>query len=518
MRGDSASADKNVRRPSNLLQRDTLKVVNMVDLARELSGQAAETVSHQPGADPAEFWKRRFANWRAATPLVVTIPPQQAAGRKPALHSFALGEGTAEKLRGFADQVGVPFGVLFHGTWALLLHRYSGEDDVVFGMVKGCIDRDSPDSEPGVHIVPSRIIFDSSASVRQWLRSLADQAKEAGPFEFISLDQIRAGADLSPDSTIFESVLSVGHESFDPLSIATAQPHADQSRAGGDTYPLVAAIYFTREMAMRIAYSPQRFSETAVKLLAGHFTSLLTRMCDLADEPVTAVPMLTDVEREQVVRGWNNTEASWPSTTCIHQLFEQQVERTPDAPAAQFGAEILSYRELNYRANELANFLRARGIGSDSVAGICLERSFDMVVAVLAVLKAGAAYLPLDPAYPHERLQFMLQDSRAAILLTQTKLRPVFPDATIPMLCLDEDWRHDVRLDRANPSHLSAPENLSYLIYTSGSTGKPKGVAMIHRALVNLIDWQTKDSRLGEGAKTLQFTSLSFDVSFQEMF
>src|ERR1041384_796154 len=123
MRGDSVSADKNVRRSGNLLQRDTLKVVNMADLARELSGQNTETIPSQPGANPAEFWKRRFANWRAATPLIVTVPPQQAAGRKPALHSFALGESNAEKLRSFADQVGIPFGVLFHATWGLLLHR-----------------------------------------------------------------------------------------------------------------------------------------------------------------------------------------------------------------------------------------------------------------------------------------------------------------------------------------------------------------------------------------------------------
>ena len=133
-------------------------------------------------------------------------------------------------------------------------------------------------------------------------------------------------------------------------------------------------------------------------------------------------------ERAQPLPDWNATEAPWPSTACVHQLFEQQVERTPDAPAVMFGEETLSYRELNSRANALANLLRSQGLGADSVVGICVERSFDMVASVLAVLKAGAAYLPLDPAYPHERLQFMLEDSHAAFLLTQTKLRHVFPD------------------------------------------------------------------------------------------
>jgi len=223
-------------------------------------------------------------------------------------------------------------------------------------------------------------------------------------------------------------------------------------------------------------------------------------------------------ERAQFWPGWDGTEAPWPSTACVHQLFEQQVERTPDAPAVRFGEETLSYRELNSRANALANLLRSQGIGADSIVGICADRSFDMVASVLAVLKAGAAYLPLDPAYPHERLQFMLEDSHAAILLTQTELRNVFPNRKMPALFLDQDWPNGAHSSGENPENITAPENLSYLIYTSGSTGKPKGVAMIHRALVNMIDWQLKDSRLDATARTLQFTSLSFDVSFQEIF
>jgi len=223
-------------------------------------------------------------------------------------------------------------------------------------------------------------------------------------------------------------------------------------------------------------------------------------------------------ERAQPLREWNATETPWPSTACVHQLFEEQVSRTPEALAVVFGDKTISYRELNCRANELANLLRSQGIGADSVAGLCVERSFDMVISVLAVLKAGAAYLPLDPAYPHERLQFMLEDSHATVLLTQTKLRPIFPNLETISLFLDQDWRRGAHLSSENPENVTTPENLAYLIYTSGSTGKPKGVAMVHGALVNLLDWQAKDSGLNANAKTLQFTSLSFDVSFQEIF
>ncbi|HWN93879.1 MAG TPA: amino acid adenylation domain-containing protein [Methylomirabilota bacterium] len=519
MPGDSGFADKNVRRPAtDLLQRNTLKVVNMMDLARELSGVTEAPPPMEPPTEPAAFWRRRLANWRSATPLVATIPPQNIAARKPVLRSRTLDENSSDGLRVFADQIGVPFGVLFQATWALLLYRYSGEDDIVFGIVKGCMERDTADSEPGVHVVPSRVVFDSGTSIRQWLRLIAAQAREAAPFEFMSLDQIRAAADISTTQPMFESVISVGHDSFEPLSIATAQPQASQSQAGADTYPLVAAVHFAREICLRVAYSPQKFSEGAIKSLFDHWSTLLANLCERAEERVAAVPMLHALEREQLLCTWNNTQAPWPFASTVHQLFEQQVERTPDAPAVSFGKEKLSYRELIYRANEIANYLRTLGVGPDGVVGICCERSFDMVASVLGTLKAGAAYLPLDPTYPHERLRFMLEDSRAAVLLTHSKLRHVFSNITTPTLCLDADWPGGTRLNRENPTDIATPDNLSYLIYTSGSTGKPKGVAMIHRALVNLIDWQTKESRLGVGAKTLQFTSLSFDVSFQEMF
>jgi len=221
---------------------------------------------------------------------------------------------------------------------------------------------------------------------------------------------------------------------------------------------LVAAVYYSREIALRVAYSPQRFSETAIKLLLGHWSMLLGSMCECANELVSSVRMLTTPEREHLLHRLNETQASWPSSAGLHELFEQQVERTPDSPAVVFGNESLSYRQLNSRANKLAHHLRSGGIGPDAVVGICIERSFDMVTSVLAALKAGAAYLPLDPTYPHERLQFMLEDSRAAILLTQTKLQHVFPNVATPKLHLDESPAHELNSDGSNPANLTKPE------------------------------------------------------------
>ncbi|EEF60978.1 amino acid adenylation domain protein [Pedosphaera parvula Ellin514] len=212
----------------------------------------------------------------------------------------------------------------------------------------------------------------------------------------------------------------------------------------------------------------------------------------------------------------NDTESNYPAEMCIHQLFEEQVKRTPDASAVIFGEQQLTYRELNTSANKLAHHLQSLGVSSDVPVGLCLERSIELVTAILGILKAGGAYVPLDPAYPKERLAMMLDDSRAPVLVTQEKLLITLPDHKCQVVCIDKTL--PTAFMEQNPVSTAVPGSLAYVIYTSGSTGKPKGVAMGHRPLVNLIWWQLKSSTMGKGDKTLQFASPSFDVSFQEIF
>lgn len=202
-------------------------------------------------------------------------------------------------------------------------------------------------------------------------------------------------------------------------------------------------------------------------------------------------------------------------TKCLHQLFEAHVQRAPDAIAAVFEGKTLTYSELNCRANALARRLQALGIGPDKLVAICMERSLATVVGVLGILKAGGAYVPLDPAYPPERLAFMLEDSQATVLVTHDKVKGKLPAHKVQIVNLDTLPR---TTENDNPVVHVTPDNLAYIIYTSGSTGKPKGVAMPHGPLVNLMEWQNQNSTLGQGAKTLQFSPLSFDVSCQEMF
>ncbi|HMJ89477.1 MAG TPA: amino acid adenylation domain-containing protein, partial [Candidatus Acidoferrum sp.] len=455
---------------------------------------------------------RKLAGWTGATPLTVTIPPEQKAEGSAEL-THIVPEQTTEALRRCADEFGVPFHTVFLGSWALLLQRYSAEERVVFGLIKSCVEHEDRPDELVPHIVPATATFRDDATVRSWFRALADQTREAAPYEFISLPHIRVAAGIPENSPLFESVLSIGNEMFEPLSITR-----DAAVATENKYSLVVAVECGFQTLLRAAFSTRVFSADAISLMLGHWSTLLAALVGAPEQPLSALPMVTAEERDQLVIDWNNTLAEYPDSLCVHQLVEAQVERTPDATALLFGNRALSYREMNARANLLADQLRDQGAGPDCVVGICMERSIEAVLAVIAVLKSGAAYLPLDPSYPHERLQFMLADARALILLTQPKLHGVFATLPAHVIDLNENWFAQTHGETANPSSLTTPENLAYLIYTSGSTGKPKGVAMIHRALTNLIDWQNKNSSVAVGTRTLQFTSLSFDVSFQELF
>jgi len=230
------------------------------------------------------------------------------------------------------------------------------------------------------------------------------------------------------------------------------------------------------------------------------------------------LPMMGAAERHKILVEWNRTEADYPADKCIHELIEAQAERTPGAIAVQHEDETLSYHEFNERANQLARHLRKLGVGPDTPVGVCLESSLNLTVALLAVLKANGACLPLDPAYPKDRLQFMVQDARIPVLLSNQRLAADLAVSSTKIVCLDSMWESIAQEDRSNPENRITPENLAYVIYTSGSTGKPKGVMLTHRGLVNYITAAVKIYGLTASDRQLQFSSISFDIAIEEMY
>jgi amino acid adenylation domain-containing protein len=267
----------------------------------------------------------------------------------------------------------------------------------------------------------------------------------------------------------------------------------------------------------RIAYAVELFEASTIERLAGHFLTMIEAgICD-PDQKISRLPMLSAKETQQLAE-WNRTEVEYPRELCVHELVEAQVARTPNSSAVEHGGQQLTYKELNERANQLARFLRKRGIGHESRVGVCLRRSLELPVALLAVLKAGAACVPLDPAYPKERLSYMLSDSETPLVLTQPGLLSEVTDFDAEVVNLEPDWKAFADESRENVRSSVEPENLAYIIYTSGSTGKPRGVLLPHRGLVNHNVAAAALFGMTNTDRMAQFASISFDIAIEEIF
>src|SRR6185369_1513142 len=267
-----------------------------------------------------------------------------------------------------------------------------------------------------------------------------------------------------------------------------------------------------------VGYNTDLFVGATIARMMRQFEVLLENLVCNPEQRLSQLEILSAAEREQIVVGWNETAAEYPAEKCIHELFAEQVERSPEAEAVLYKEERISYRELNERANRLAHYLQTLGVGPEVLVGLCVERSVEMVVGLLGILKAGGAYVPLDPQYPSERLAFMMADSQLRVLLTQAQLLRSLPPHEVKTVCLDAEWSLIEAHSAANPPTLVSTSNLAYVIYTSGSTGRPKGVQVEHRGITNLALAQARAFRLTAESRVLQFASLSFDAAVSELF
>ncbi|HEY0602923.1 MAG TPA: amino acid adenylation domain-containing protein, partial [Herpetosiphonaceae bacterium] len=271
----------------------------------------------------------------------------------------------------------------------------------------------------------------------------------------------------------------------------------------------------------RIGYNLSLFDGATIARLATHFETLLAGIVANPDARLADLPLLTTEERQQILHDWNATRREYPRDRCVHQLIEEQAARTPDAVAVLYGDTQLTYAQLNRRANQLANHLRSLGVGAnaqgDTLVGVCLDRSLDLVVSLLAVLKAGAAYVPLDPTYPEERLAYMLDDAGVAAVITQRQHAATLPQVA-PVVCLDADWTTIALQPEMSPGSQVAPNDLAYAIYTSGSTGRPKGVMIPHRALTNFLCAMQEQPGFSAANTLIAVTTVAFDIAGLELY
>jgi amino acid adenylation domain-containing protein len=472
-----------------------------------------------------KFWKQKLQGFTAATPLTVEklLPKTENSNISYGEQQIQLTVLATEALQSFARQNRLTLNNLVQATWGLLLSRYSQESDVVFGVtVSG-----RPPSLLGVesmvglfiNTLPMRVQVSAETKILDLLKDLQAQQIECEQYSYSSLAEIQGWSDIPRGTSLFESILVFESNTLKTgLKSSNKSLELDNIRGFERTnYPLTVVAVPRQQMLVRISYDTNRFDDGTITRLLGHFQTLLEGIIANPQQRVCQLPLLTKFEKQQLLGDWNNIHENYLQDKCIHQLFEEQVERTPHNVAVVFENNSLTYQQLNTRANQLAHYLQELGVKPDTLVGICVERSLEMIVGILGILKAGGAYVPLDPEYPQERLSFMLEDSQVKVLVTQAKLVESIPEHQAQLICLDTDWEKIAQNITSNPENKSEPENLTYIIYTSGSTGKPKGVLVNHANVVRLFaatdSWYHFNS---QDVWTL-FHSYAFDFSVWEM-
>ncbi|NER96525.1 MAG: amino acid adenylation domain-containing protein, partial [Symploca sp. SIO1B1] len=475
-----------------------------------------------------EFWRQTLQYFSTPTPLVVDTrlsPNQQQQNSDYQLLELRLSSKVSQQLEVLAQQHHVTLSTIVQAAWGLLLSRYSGEQDVVFGVVVAS----RPASLSGVenmvglliNTLPLRLQISPQQQLIPWLKQIQQLILELQQYSYTPLVEIQARSELPGGIPLFESI--VGFENYPvdsslldkggSLQLSQIEESCEQTN-----YPLNIVVVPGDELLVRISYDTARFEKGAIERMAGHFRNLLSAIVENPQQAVGELPLLSEAERHQLLVEWNETATEYSRDKCIHQLFEEQVERTPDAVAVVFENQQLTYRKLNQKANQLAHHLKFLGVAPEVLVGICVERDLEMVVGLLGILKAGGAYVPLDPNYPSERLSYMLADSGVGVLLTQSSLLDSLPSHTAQLVCLDSDWGAIEQNSQENLEVGVCSDNLAYVIYTSGSTGKPKGVQIQHKALVNFIESMQQKPGLQSNDILLSVTTLSFDIAGLELY
>jgi amino acid adenylation domain-containing protein len=471
-------------------------------------------------ASAKTYWQGVLSGYRAPTPLVVDREAEHVKEDSCGTHEVRLSAALTSALRKRAREASVTLNMLLQGAWALLLHRYCGESDIVFGITRAC--RGSSLEGAGdmvglfINTLPIRMRIDPESKLVRWLRQLRAQQVALRDYEHTPLVSVQGWSEVPRGLPLFESILVFDSRTLDAQLRALGGAWKERRflALGHTHYPLTLAAYGDHELLLQLEYSRQRFADDVAARMLGHLRTLLEAMAARPEARLKDLPLLTEAERHQLVELWNRTAVAYPAARCAHELVEEQARIRPEALAAEGGGRRLTYRELDERAEALAEQLRRRGVQSNSLVGVYLERSIEMLVAILGVWKAGGAYVPIDPEYPAERIRFMLEDTKCGVVLTQSRLAAALPATAAAILHLDAEERSSERRTEHSPA---SSEQLAYVIYTSGSTGRPKGVPIKHASLFNLIYWHQQAYDVKPADRATQIAGPAFDGSVWEV-
>jgi amino acid adenylation domain-containing protein len=482
----------------------------------------------QQDAGKAEaYWRGQLHGVTAPTKLGIERSQHTTTetGQDFAQQQIKLSSQVSKGLKEFARQQRLTLNTVIQGAWALLLGRYSGQSDVVFGAVVS----GRPATLAGfdkmvglfINTLPVRVRIAEEQGVGEWLKQLQENQVEMRQYEYSSLVQVQGWSEVPRGLPLFESILDF--ENY-PMDRALQQWGANLEQ--GDigfvirtNYPLEVVAVPGPEFSLQMKYDSERFDDATIVRMLGNFGILLESIIADPSQPLSRLPLLTPAEEHQLLIEWNRTEFDYPSERVVHRLFEEQAAFTPDAVAVVFKTESLTYRQLNERTNRLARALIAKGAGRETVVALLMERNISLLVSILAIFKTGAAYAPLDPVHPASRLRQALEQSRSALLLTSGRFADVCAQAMDklhanqqPAVVLIEDLM-DEEQPEENLDTTAAPGNLAYIIFTSGSTGLPKGAMIEHRGMLNHLYAKISDLQLTAKDVVGQTASQCFDIS-----
>lgn len=477
------------------------------------------------------FWRQTLAGFE----MPIFLPEEKGhsavqdrtdsrtAGTSHAEQDLVLSSALSQALRQLAKEHGLTLNAILQGAWALLVSSYCGHRDIVFGEIRSCRYNTIEGAEdiPGffLNTLPIRIRVDRSQPLLSWLQSIRTFHRALREHQLTPLLQVQQWSQVPRGTSLFTSLFVFENRTLQSILQEREKEglfsHATLRRK--PSYPLVLYIFAEPEIITKFVYDPRRFSQEIMQRLLTQLRYLLQQMVAHPYVTLADLSLLTEAERQQVLVAWNDTAYPYDTRRLIHQHIETLAAHAPDALAIQAGERQSTYAQLNGRANQLAHLLQARSVGPETRVGICLARSPELIVGQLGVLKAGGAFVSLDPDYPWERIDFLLQDAQVSILLTSHDLLPNFSRQSLQVIALDTATDLLALQSEQNPECQASSANIAYVIYTSGSTGRPKGVAIQHDGLANLVAWHRRTYTVSAADRTTQLASPSFDASIWEV-
>ncbi len=494
--------------------------------------QYVDMVLRQRELADGEEWKKQERYWRRqleGAPRTLALPFDFARpavqGQSGARHAWTIERDIGARIDAFSRTHRCSSFMTLLAAFDLLLSRYSGQSDFCVGTPVA--NRGKLDSEDLIGCFVNTVALRADLSgdppftellerVRKTV--LSAQAHQDVPFErLVEVLQIPRSLSHTP---IYQVMMVLEDNPPDLCQLSGCDVRRMATTTGTSAFDLTLELTTQPDGSMSavLEYSTDLFAGETMARMAAHFEALLRQIVRRPQARLSELAMLSPDERAGVLVDCNQTAADYPRSVCLHHLFEAQARVSPHTVALIAGGRSYSYATVDDRANRLAAYLRSRGLTTETRVALCMERSLELVVGLLGVLKAGAAYVPMDPAYPADRLAFMIRDSGAELLLIQGRSRTAVPDCGIPVLALDEEWQAVAAAPVLGEPVAVAPDNLAYLLYTSGTTGRPKGTAISHRSLVNHSTAMVRHYGLGPGDRVLQFASISFDVAAEECF